>query len=503
MIFDIFIHFFQAQTMTIVLPSSNSGENMDQALSDGHTVLTAAIKGNHAETVAKLLADGASPTIASSTRELPLPMAIRYRCDPRIVEILLQFGASPNLDTKRHKCNCRVVCKACIKRVFSGNSKHKRQYRLSSGTDEDMSPLRMAIQHDDSKLRYQLVDLLLKHGADVNRTDRYGNTALLVAASRGDQVLIQKLLESGANMDANPKMSPAEMAITYGHCEAASFIVEHIINHGGRPPTACIRAAVFKCCEKCLQLCLDVGLDLNCRIDDAFPIEHAFFNIDVPYWSQTHRDTPLVKRLDPSRLKIAEALITNGAFIDPIWPNLYTHELTWCNSEVPYMLLLCDQSYQRSNQEECQSRFCKLVMHGLVESVRLFCLVAYTPKHDDFIYITEKWVINLDEIPNLATDSSYHIPYCGLYRLKVDVAGSEIYHTLSIIDHLSKNPRSLQNSAALVIREALGDHVFHKVEKLALPNRLKGEITMENEYKRTDRICIHPNEHQAPCFVCT
>ena len=489
--------------MSIVLPSSNPGENMDRALSDGHTVLTAAIKGNHAETVVKLLADGASPTVANSTGELPLPMAILYRCEPNIVERLLEAGASPNLeDTKPHKCNCRVVCKACIKRVFSGNSKHKRQ--LSSGTDEDMSPLRMAIQHDDSKLRYQLVDLLLKHGADVNRTDRYGNTALLVAASRGDQVLIQKLLESGANMDANPKMSPAEIAIAYGHCETATFIAERIIKHGGRPPTACIRAAVFKCCEKCLQLCLDVGLDLNCRIDGAFPIEHAFINIPVPYWSQTHRDTPFVKRLEPSRLKIAEALITNGAFIDPLWSNIYTNTLSWCYSEVPHMLLLGAYGYQRSNQNEYRPRFRRLVMYGLVETVRLFCLVAYTPKHDDFIYITEKWKINLNEIPNLSTDFSHRIPYCGLHRLKnIETAGSVIHHTLSTVDHLSKNPRSLQNSASLVIREALGDNVIHKVNKLGLPGRLKGHITMEDEYKQTDRICIHPNEHQAPCFVCT
>ena len=492
--------------MRILLTSSKaSAADMDQAFSDGHTLLTAAIRENHMETVAMLLDAGASPNISSSTGELPLPMAIRYQCDPSIVESLLQSGASPNLEEpKRHKCNYRIVCKTCVKQLFTINSKKKHKCKLSDGTDEDMSPLRMAIQHDDSELRYQLVDLLLKQGADVNRTDRYGNTALLVAASRGDQVLIQKLLESGANMDANPKISPAEMAIAYGHCEAASFIVEHIIKHDGRPSPACIRAAVFKCCEKCLQLCLDVGLDLNCRIDGAFPIEHAFFNLSLPYWTQTHRDTPFVKKIEPSRLKIAKALITNGAFIDPLWPKIYANRLSWCYSEVPHMLLLCAYGYQRSNQDELRSRFRRLIMHGLVETVRLFCLVAYTPTHEDLIYTIEKWEINLNEIPNSPTDFSYRVPFCGLHSLKnILTPGSEIHHTLSTIEDLSKNPRSLQNCASLVIREALGDNVFHKVDKLGLPGPLKAKITMENEYKRTDRICVHPNEHQAPCLVCT
>jgi hypothetical protein len=50
--------------------------------------------------------------------------------------------------------------------------------------------------------RLALVDALIKHGVDVNATNAYGYSALMMAASKGDVELVQRLLEARAFVDA-------------------------------------------------------------------------------------------------------------------------------------------------------------------------------------------------------------------------------------------------------------------------------------------------------------
>ncbi len=48
--------------------------------------------------------------------------------------------------------------------------------------------------------RLELVKKLLSHGAEVNATDEFGQTALLLAADQGDTHIIKELLSHGADM---------------------------------------------------------------------------------------------------------------------------------------------------------------------------------------------------------------------------------------------------------------------------------------------------------------
>jgi hypothetical protein len=70
------------------------------------------------------------------------------------------------------------------------------------------SPLWTSLDNGDTALmlaaqrgRLDLVDTLLKGGADPQRTNRFGKTALMFAAERGDLAVMRALLAAGARVD--------------------------------------------------------------------------------------------------------------------------------------------------------------------------------------------------------------------------------------------------------------------------------------------------------------
>uniref|UniRef100_X2B605 Uncharacterized protein n=1 Tax=Capitella teleta TaxID=283909 RepID=X2B605_CAPTE len=68
-------------------------------------------------------------------------------------------------------------------------------------TPNDMTPLMLASFREKS----QSVDVLLKHNADPNEMDSTENTALHMAAMRGNQQIAQLLLKAKALVDARNK----------------------------------------------------------------------------------------------------------------------------------------------------------------------------------------------------------------------------------------------------------------------------------------------------------
>ena len=67
---------------------------------------------------------------------------------------------------------------------------------------------------------------LLARGADVDARDRYGQTALMLAAHHGDLELVELLIGSGARLDVTAKygLSAVMLAVVAGHEEIARRI---------------------------------------------------------------------------------------------------------------------------------------------------------------------------------------------------------------------------------------------------------------------------------------
>ena len=64
---------------------------------------------------------------------------------------------------------------------------------------------------------------LLAAGADVNARDRYGQTALMLAAHRGALDVVEALIQAGADLNATAKynLSALMLAIVAGHAAVA------------------------------------------------------------------------------------------------------------------------------------------------------------------------------------------------------------------------------------------------------------------------------------------
>ena len=68
---------------------------------------------------------------------------------------------------------------------------------------------------------------LLRSGADVDARDRYGQTALMLAAHEGRGDVVEVLLEAGADVDVTAKynLSALMLAIVAGHASVARLLV--------------------------------------------------------------------------------------------------------------------------------------------------------------------------------------------------------------------------------------------------------------------------------------
>jgi len=69
---------------------------------------------------------------------------------------------------------------------------------------------------------------LIEKGADINEPDKYGNTCLMIAASRGETDIVEDLLNHGANIHAKDKYGQTALiqACAKGNYEVAKILVE-------------------------------------------------------------------------------------------------------------------------------------------------------------------------------------------------------------------------------------------------------------------------------------
>jgi ankyrin repeat protein len=87
------------------------------------------------------------------------------------------------------------------------------------GTDWE----RAALDNDTSSLR-QMLDV----GADIDAVNRYGQTALMIAAHHGHRAAVETLVRRGAALDATAKhgLSALMLAVVAGHESIARRLAE-------------------------------------------------------------------------------------------------------------------------------------------------------------------------------------------------------------------------------------------------------------------------------------
>lgn len=234
----------------------HAGADINARDSRSETALIKASEEDHMEIVKLLVKEGANVNVLESNGRTPLAFAA-FKGQKEMVQKLLKAGADVNLgdgisllNALRHPEILGILIKAGadVNRIRQSNNRTVLTKAVEIGNPE-------------------LVDLLIKAGADVNLADPWTDTALILAVTYKHPGIVQKLIESGADVDKTGKNG--NPALHYAAQTGQSGIVNMLLRSGAsidaadkNGDTALIKAV--RCCRRqIVQELIDAGADVS------------------------------------------------------------------------------------------------------------------------------------------------------------------------------------------------------------------------------------------------
>ncbi|MGB8367217.1 MAG: ankyrin repeat domain-containing protein [Candidatus Babeliales bacterium] len=130
------------------------------------------------------------------------------------------------------------------------------------------TPLMRSVMRNNT----EIVELLLKNGADPNLNDRYNQTALMIAVEWGNIDLVTLLIEHNANIGHQDCLGQTALmnATKYGNINSVALLIEHNanINHQDRWGQTALTEAAQKNNKKIVTLLLENGANPDVQTTD-------------------------------------------------------------------------------------------------------------------------------------------------------------------------------------------------------------------------------------------
>ena len=145
-------------------------------------------------------------------------------------------------------------------------------------------PLGTALHTASGMNRLNVVQQLLKHGADVNSPGLWGRTPLLFASFSGSLEVVRWLLEHGADVNAKDMcdhQTSLHLAASCGHIEIVRTLFKHKadINARSKSGRTPLHSATHDGHVDVVQFLLNHSADPNARdIDEETPLHRASFS---------------------------------------------------------------------------------------------------------------------------------------------------------------------------------------------------------------------------------
>ena len=189
-----FIKNIRTQNIDKIIENIESGVNINITIQDEHNItpLHIASQIGNINMVRILLSKGADPTITDSRGYNPFHLAA-YHGHMKISSLLV---------------NSMNMCK----------NKNRDIEKISY-----MTPLHKAV----SVGNYNIVNLLIKKGADISAKNGRGETVLHIASKKGDKDILSALLKNNPNLEAeeNNGRTPLHFAIKGGDVEIVDLLI--------------------------------------------------------------------------------------------------------------------------------------------------------------------------------------------------------------------------------------------------------------------------------------
>jgi ankyrin repeat protein len=179
-----------------------AGADIDARDISRSTALYLAAESERPATVTLLLAKDASPDLAGRSGLTPLAVAA-LKGNDRIAEELLSHHADPNVPDESGMTAIAYAAShgfaPIVRRLLDAGIDANRRYR------NNVTALMWAAAYEDGvgiRAAEDVIDVLLKAGADIDAADNRGRTALTMAAQLGHAEMVDMLIKRGANPDA-------------------------------------------------------------------------------------------------------------------------------------------------------------------------------------------------------------------------------------------------------------------------------------------------------------
>lgn len=250
----------------------DNGADINLGDTEGCSPLYNAAQNGHDSTVELLLKNGADFNSYNKYGFNPLYVAVQNGHN-RVVQVLLDHGANINVCSKYHDTPLNIAS--------SQKKDSTVELLINRGADVNSScqgtvPLAKACQ----KGHYEIVQLLLHKGANINLCGEDGASPLYIACENGHKNIVQFLLETGAmiNLCKNNGASPLLIACQNGQ----ESTVEHLLKNGA-DVNSCMNDRVSPLYVACqnqndniVQILLENGAGINvCKTNGTSPLYKA------------------------------------------------------------------------------------------------------------------------------------------------------------------------------------------------------------------------------------
>ncbi|RYC59947.1 hypothetical protein CHU98_g6255 [Xylaria longipes] len=212
-------------TLHIVKMLLSAGANVNAP--EGYAIQAAAAQG-HYEVVEELLKRGADVNALTTNDNFAEGTALQGATEAgqtEIVRLLLESGADPNHGSGECSPPIIAATRGAEVEILDLLVKAKPKIDVFGGPDMSTPLINAA-----AFMPVSSIEQLLAAGADINLADSDGDTALIVASTRGDDDAVKCLLTHGADiMQSSPDSgNPLEAALNGENMDCLGLLVEHV-----------------------------------------------------------------------------------------------------------------------------------------------------------------------------------------------------------------------------------------------------------------------------------